>query len=172
VQIVREGGQLETLKTIVVGKDDLNGYITRMHLENLRQQRLLWKPHSPTSLTWAFLKVNNNQLVDLDHNQIMGCIFCHVDFVDLEILAMHTRCRKGFITYHKTNGITTMKKHVDADHFALMRKLAKDLTIVLTKVPLDQKANKKKAHAFPSTISTQVGFQEDLMFFVVKEPLI
>ncbi len=155
---MREGGQLETLKTIVVGKDDLNGYITRMHLENLRQQRLLWKPHSPTSLTWAFLKVNNNQLVDLDHNQIMGCIFCHVDFVDLEILAMHTRCRKGFITYHKTNGITTMKKHVDADH--------------LTKVPLDQKANKKKAHAFPSTISTQVGFQEDLMFFVVKEPLI
>jgi hypothetical protein len=30
-----------------------------------------------------------------------------------------------------------MKKHVDANHFALMRKLAKDLTIVLAKAPLD-----------------------------------
>jgi hypothetical protein len=119
-----------------------------MHLENLQQQRLLWKPHSHTSFTWAFLKVNNNQHVDLDHNQIMGCIFYHVDFVDLEILAMHTRCRKGLITYHKTNDITTMKKHVDANHFALMRKLAKDLTIVLTKPPLDRQANQKKKHMY------------------------
>jgi len=30
-----------------------------------------------------------------------------------------------------------MKKHVDVDHFALMKKLAKYLTIVLAKVPFD-----------------------------------
>jgi hypothetical protein len=46
-----------------------------------------------------------------------------------------------------------MKKHVDVDHFALMRKLAEYLTIVLTKAPFDQQANKKKAHVYPSTIS-------------------
>jgi hypothetical protein len=34
---VWEGGELETLKTIVVGEDDLNAYITQMHLENLQQ---------------------------------------------------------------------------------------------------------------------------------------
>jgi hypothetical protein len=112
VQVVWEGGELETLKPIVVNRDDLHAYITKMHLENLRQQRFLWKPHSYTSFTWAFLKVNNNQPMDFDHNQIMK-ILCHVDFVDLEILPMHTKCKKGLITYHKTNGITTMKKHVD-----------------------------------------------------------
>jgi hypothetical protein len=46
-----------------------------------------------------------------------------------------------------------MKKHVDVDHFALMRKLAEYLTIILAKTPLDQQANKKKAHVSPSTIS-------------------
>jgi hypothetical protein len=50
VQVVWEGGELETPKTIVVGKDDLDAYITKMHLENLQQQRFLWKPHSHTSL--------------------------------------------------------------------------------------------------------------------------
>jgi hypothetical protein len=48
--------------------------------------------------------VNNNQPMDLDHNQIMRYIFCHVDFVDLKILAMHTKCMKGLIAYQKTNG--------------------------------------------------------------------
>ncbi len=56
--------------------------------------------HTPT----LHLKVNNNQPMDLDHNQIMRYIFCHVDFVDLKILAMHTKCMKGLIAYQKTNG--------------------------------------------------------------------
>jgi hypothetical protein len=67
----------------------------------------------------------------------MRCIIFHVDFLGLDILAMQTKCKTRLITYHKTKGITTMKKHVDANHFALMRKLAKDLTIVLAKAPLD-----------------------------------
>ncbi len=68
MQVVQKGGEFETMKTIVVGKDDLDAYITKMHLENLQQQRIFWKPHSRTSLIWAFLKVNNNQPMDLDHN--------------------------------------------------------------------------------------------------------
>jgi hypothetical protein len=57
----------------------------------------------------GLFKVNNNQYVDLEHNQIMRCIICHSDYVGLEILAMHNMCRKGLITYHKSNGITSMK---------------------------------------------------------------
>jgi hypothetical protein len=55
--------------------------------------------------------------MDLDHNQIMKCIICHNNYVGHEILAMHTKCKKKMITYHKINGITTMRKHVDVDHF-------------------------------------------------------
>jgi hypothetical protein len=31
-----------------------DAYVTKMHLENLQKQRLLWKSHYCTSVTWAF----------------------------------------------------------------------------------------------------------------------
>lgn len=34
---------------------------------------------------------------------------------DFEILTLCTRCCKGFITYHKTNDIIAMKKHVEVE---------------------------------------------------------
>ncbi len=70
---------------------------------------------------WAFLKVNNNQPMDLKHKQIMKCIICHNDSIDSKILAMHTTCKKGFIPYHKFNDITIVKKHINVDHFALVK---------------------------------------------------
>jgi hypothetical protein len=79
-------------------------------LENLQKQRFFLKPHNRTSFTWAFYNINNNQPMDLDHNQIMICVICHHDFIGPEILAMHIKCNKRLITYHKNNGITTMKK--------------------------------------------------------------
>jgi hypothetical protein len=42
--------------------------ITEMHLEILQKQKLLWKPHYHISLTWVVFTINNNQLVDLEHN--------------------------------------------------------------------------------------------------------
>jgi len=53
-------------------------------------------------------------------------------------------CRKGLIACHKNNGIKIMKKHVDANHFALMKKVAKDPNITPTKIPFGQKVSKKK----------------------------
>jgi hypothetical protein len=44
-------------------------------------------------------------------------------------------CRKGLIACHKNNGIKIMKKHVDANHFALMKKVAKDPNITPKKNP-------------------------------------
>ncbi len=82
----------------------------------------------------------------MDHNQIMKCIICHNDFIGLKILTMFTKCRKGIITYHKINGITTMKKHVDVDCYAFMKRLVEDPNINLIKTAFDRKANKKGAH--------------------------
>jgi hypothetical protein len=94
--------------------------------------------------------------------------------VPFEILAMHTRCKKGFITYYKSNGITTMKKHVDFDRFALLKKLLENAP----KFPLDHEPNKKNPHVYFHLQyiyiyiyigdATKVGFLEDLMLFVVK----
>jgi len=34
-----------------------------------------------------------------------------------------TQTRKGLIAYYKTNGITFLKKHVDADHYLISKKI-------------------------------------------------
>jgi hypothetical protein len=80
---------------LVVDKLKLCMMITKMQLEILWKQRLLWKPHYCTSVTWAFLKVNNSQPMDLEHNQLMRCIIYQSDSIGLEILAMCTKCKKG-----------------------------------------------------------------------------
>jgi hypothetical protein len=57
--------------------------------------------------------MNDNQHVDLGQNQIMKCIVCQSGMVGPNILALHIRCHKGFIIYHKVNVISTMKKQVE-----------------------------------------------------------
>lgn len=70
--------------------------------------------------------------MDLDDNQIL---ICHHDFIGPKILAVRTKCKKRLIAYHKNNGITTMQKHVEANHFALLKKLIEDPNIALVKTP-------------------------------------
>ncbi len=64
-----------------------------------------------------------------------------MSLLNLKILVMHTKCKKRLITYHKTNGITTMKKHAEVDHCnTLMKKLIEDPSCVApSKAPNDQK---------------------------------
>jgi hypothetical protein len=79
----------------------------------------------------------------------MRCIICHNDYDGFKILTMHTKFRKGLIACHKTNGITTMKKRVEVDHFALVKKLANDPNcIALAKGLSDQEAIKKRCMFF------------------------
>jgi len=47
----------------------------------------------------------------------MWSIICHN-----ETLVVHIRCREGLIVYHKSNGIIGMKKHVDIEHGALLKR--------------------------------------------------
>jgi hypothetical protein len=53
----------------------------------------------------SIYKVNNNQHVDLTQNQMMWCIICHNEMVNLEILVLHIRCHhwlpQGIITMWK-----------------------------------------------------------------------
>jgi len=82
-------------------------------------------------------KLNNNQLMEISQNQIMKCIICQNDTVSLEILAMRIICRKGFIAYHKFNGITTTKRHVNSNHYILLKKLLEDATNIASRSPLN-----------------------------------
>ncbi len=83
----------------------------------------------------------------------MKCIIYHNDISPPKILAMCTRCKKGLIAYHKSNGITTMKKDVDFDHFILLKNLLKDIASITSRSPLNHEPDKKKARVCPTAIS-------------------
>ncbi len=52
--------------------------------------------------------------IDLENTQIMHCIFCYQELIIG--IYLKTQTKKGLISYYKTNGITSLKKHVDAKH--------------------------------------------------------
>jgi hypothetical protein len=86
------------------------------------------------------------------------------------------------MTCIKNNGITTMKKHVESNHSALLKILLKEATNLASRSSLDCDPNKKRPHVSSSIISnfflitskfkkddaTQVVFLEDLMLFMIK----
>ncbi len=75
----------------------------------------------------------------------MQCsIICHNDTTIPKILAMDTRYKKGLIAYHKSNGITTMKKHIELEHYVLLKKLLEDATNLALRFPLNHEPNKKR----------------------------
>jgi hypothetical protein len=55
--------------------------------------------------------------------------FFHNEMVSFEIMALCTRYHRSFIVYHKVNGILTMKKHVEQDHFVLFKKYVKEVCV-------------------------------------------
>jgi len=75
--------------------------------------------------------VNTNQPIDLGQSQIMKCIVCHSEMVGFEILPLCIRCHKCLITYHKINGIFTMKIYVEQDHVVLLKRYVKEVHVHL-----------------------------------------
>jgi hypothetical protein len=84
----------------------------------------------------------------------MQCIVCHNNVVGLEILAMHIKLWKGFIVYHKSNGIIAMKKHVELEHNILIKMFCPKKFDVATTISLSYEPTKKRAHVIPSAISS------------------
>jgi hypothetical protein len=73
----------------------------------------------------------------------MWCIICHNNVVGLEMLALCTKLQKGFIVYHKSNGITTMKKHVKLEHETLFKKFHKKPFNLIATNSLSREPTKK-----------------------------
>jgi len=112
----------------------------------------------------------------------MWCIICHSNVVGLEIFALCTKLRKGLIVYHKSNGITSMKKHVDLEDNTLIKMFCQKQSDVVAIISLSHEPTKKQMHVIISAIfgffsfinqfkkdnETQVCFLEDVMLFVIK----
>jgi hypothetical protein len=63
--------------------------------------------------------------------------------------------QKGHIVYHKSNGITTMKKHVELEHNTLIKKFCQKQYDVAAIISLSCEPAKKRTHV---TLSAIFGF--------------
>jgi predicted phage tail protein len=76
-------------------------------LQKLHVQRKNWRGHNMDSLCWAIYCVNDGKKVEITSHQVMRCILCYHNVVN--IFNSRTQKRKGLITYYKTYGIITLK---------------------------------------------------------------
>jgi len=69
--------------------------------------------------------VNDGKKVEAASHQVMICILCYDNVVNIHNVRIKEI--KGLITYYKTYGIIALKKHVDADHFIIVKKIEKEI---------------------------------------------
>jgi hypothetical protein len=115
--------------------------------ENIRKlqiQKTMWKSDSINSLCWVFLCVNDNKDVDVKCPHTMRCIICY----NSPILFCNpkTQARKGLIIYNTTNGITTLKKKVNANDFIIAKMFEKEINNLVRREVEKQLAKKIQIH--------------------------
>jgi hypothetical protein len=93
--------------------------IMKKNLQKLHAQRKCWRGHNKNSLCWAFYCVNDGKEVEVASHQVMRCILCYDSAINIP--NARTKERKGLIIYNKTYGINALTKHVDADHFIIVK---------------------------------------------------
>ncbi len=63
--------------------------------------------------------MNDGKEVEVASHQVMRCILCYDSAINIP--NARTKERKGLIIYNKTYGINALTKHVDADHFIIVK---------------------------------------------------
>jgi hypothetical protein len=79
--------------------------------KKLHAQNIIWKSHGRNSLRWVFFFVNDNKDVNVKGPQTMRCILCYSS--PILFCNFKTQAIKHLIL----NGITSLKKHVNVDHY-------------------------------------------------------
>jgi hypothetical protein len=69
--------------------------------------------------------VNNGKEIEATSHKVMRCILCYDSAVN--ILNARIFFKKRLITYYKTYGITIFKKHVNAYHSIIVKKIEEEI---------------------------------------------
>jgi len=107
----------------------------------------MWKSHVKNSLCWDFFCVNDNKDVDVKCLQTMTCIIWYNNPI---LLGNAKTQEKIFtiITYNTTNGITTLKKHMNLDHYTIAKMFEEKVNIPLKGGMKRQPIKKNKSNPF------------------------
>jgi len=127
------------------------------NLKKLLAQKVFWKRNSNNALCWAFYCVNDNKEVNIATPQIMHYILCHNNPILNE--NPKTQARKGLIIYNTTNGIATLKKHVNSDHFNVLKNFEEKVNCPLRQDEIKLSIKRRN-----------ISFYSIFDFFVTKEP--
>jgi hypothetical protein len=95
--------------------------------------------------------VNDGKEVEFSSHQVMRCILCYHNAIN--ILNPRTKQRKGLITYYKTYGITALKKHVDVNHYVIVKKFEEEIDNEIIK-NVERQHVKKRPNVPTNAIST------------------
>lgn len=90
----------------------------------------------------GFYYVNDNKKLDRKVLQVMCCMFCHNNIVNAYNMII-TQVRKWMISYYKTNEITTLEKHVNANYVVIANKFEEKISNLMKRV-LEKELEKKK----------------------------
>jgi hypothetical protein len=94
--------------------------------------------------------VNDEKKVEVANHQIMRCIMCYAETIN--VFNPRTKERKGLITYYKTYGITISKKNVNVDHSIIAKEIKGKINNVIIE-SVERQPTKKR-----SNITTHFGF--------------
>jgi len=95
--------------------------------------------------------VNDGKEVETRSHQIMKCIICYDNYVN--IFNQIIKERKKLITYYKIYGITVLKKHVDANHSIIANKFEEEINNEIIRSVEKQPTN-KRPNVLASAISS------------------
>jgi hypothetical protein len=82
-------------------------------------------------------------------------MLCYKKLVGYAILEPRTKLRKPFVSYFKSNGIITLKRHMDVDHGIIVKKIKEKMNNM--KSPLERQPVKKRSIMTTSAISNFFG---------------
>jgi hypothetical protein len=150
--------QSENMQTENNKVEENGEQIIKKNLQRLHVQRKNWKGHNIIFLCWAFYCVNDGKEVEATSHQVMRCILCYDNVVN--ILNARIKERKGLITCYKTYDIIVIKKHVDVDHFIIAKKFEEEINNEIIE-SVEREPTKKRPNVLASAI---------FVVFVVKEP--
>ncbi len=114
------------------------------NIRKLQVERTMWKSNSINLLRRVFLCVNDNKDVDVKCQQTMRCILCYnspILFCNLK-----TQVRKSLIIYNTTNGITTLKKHVNTNDSIIAKMFEEEINNLMRGEVEKQLAKKIQIH--------------------------
>jgi hypothetical protein len=145
--------QQNTTKEIIESneKNEMEFFFQTLHV-----QRKIWRGHNKNAICWVLYCVNDDKEINPRNPRIVKCLFCYGSL--MHALNPNTKERKGLITYYRTYGITTFKKHVYCDNVVIIKKIEVDF---LVKETFERKPTKNG-----------LMFQEvqNLIFFLIKDP--